>query len=136
MRVYSAVVELLPEDHKAQRALASILKQSGQLQAALGGDNGRGAVEHEAESAEFYKFVEELRTNREVDVAVEPTGIYGDALRFQLAERGLQVYHVNPIMVHDSREFYGGVPSSHNAHMRHHRNAACERAEPSAQVGE
>ncbi len=35
MRVYSAVVELLPKDHKAQRALASVLKQSGQLQPAL-----------------------------------------------------------------------------------------------------
>ena len=35
MRVYSAVVELLPKDHMAQRALASVLKQSGQLQPAL-----------------------------------------------------------------------------------------------------
>ncbi len=35
MRVYSAVVELLPKDHKAQRALASVLKQSGQLKPAL-----------------------------------------------------------------------------------------------------
>lgn len=34
MRTYSAVVELLPKDHKAHRALASVLKQSGQLGAA------------------------------------------------------------------------------------------------------
>lgn len=34
LRAYSAVVELLPEDAKAQRALASVLKQNGNLQAA------------------------------------------------------------------------------------------------------
>ena len=34
LRAYSAVVELLPEDAKAQRALASVLKQSGNLQSA------------------------------------------------------------------------------------------------------
>ncbi|MBL4635499.1 MAG: tetratricopeptide repeat protein, partial [Kofleriaceae bacterium] len=34
MRTYSAVVELLPKDHKAHRALASVLKQNGQLEAA------------------------------------------------------------------------------------------------------
>ncbi|MCK5800597.1 MAG: hypothetical protein KAI47_25590 [Deltaproteobacteria bacterium] len=33
-RAYSAVVELLPEDPEAQRALATVLKQGGQLQAA------------------------------------------------------------------------------------------------------
>ncbi len=35
MRTYSAVVELLPKDHKAHRALASVLKQAGQLKPAL-----------------------------------------------------------------------------------------------------
>ena len=70
---------------------------------------------HPAKSDGFYKFVEELRAVHEVDVAMEPTGTYGDALRFHLAKRGLRVYHVNPIMVHDAREFYDGVPSSHDA---------------------
>jgi len=46
---------------------------------------------------------------------MEPTGTYGDALRFHLLERKFPVYHVSPNLVHNARELYDGVPSSHDA---------------------
>ncbi len=70
---------------------------------------------HPGESEAFYGFVEGLGSEREVDVVMEPTGTYGDALRFHLSERGIGIYQVSPKLVHDARELYDGVPSSHDA---------------------
>jgi transposase len=70
---------------------------------------------HPRQSEAFYDFVEELASERQIDVAMEPTGTYGDALRFHLNERGIAVYQVSPKLVHDARELYDGVPSSHDA---------------------
>lgn len=70
---------------------------------------------HPRESEAFYGFVEGLASERQLDVAMEPTGTYGDALRFHLSERGIAVYQVSPKLVHDARELYDGVPSSHDA---------------------
>jgi transposase len=50
-----------------------------------------------------------------LDAAMEPTGTYGDALRWQLIKRGVPVYRVNPKYVHDEAESFDGVPSSHDA---------------------
>lgn len=50
-----------------------------------------------------------------LQVAVEPTGTYGDALRCQMIDRGHDVYRVSAKKVHDAREIYDGVPSSHDA---------------------
>jgi len=50
-----------------------------------------------------------------LEVVMEPTGTYGDALRWQLVKRGIVVYRVNPKHVHDESESYDGVPSSHDA---------------------
>ncbi len=70
---------------------------------------------HPVESETFYAFVEGLGSQRRVDVVMEPTGTYGDALRCHLVERKLAVYHVSPNVVHSARELYDGVPSSHDA---------------------
>ncbi len=70
---------------------------------------------HPGQSEAFYEFVEGLASERQVDVAMEPTGTYGDALRFHLSQRGIAVYQVSPKLVHDARELYDGVPSSHDA---------------------
>ena len=70
---------------------------------------------HPVQSESFYEFVAELGRERRVEVVMEPTGTYGDALRFHLVERGFAVYHVKPNLVHDARELYDGVPSSHDA---------------------
>lgn len=52
---------------------------------------------------------------RSIVVALEPTGTYGDALRWALAAAGITVYRVSPKRAHDAREIYDGVPSSHDA---------------------
>ena len=49
-----------------------------------------------------------------VEVVLEPSGTYGDALRWRLEDAGLAVYRVSPKKVKDSREIYDGVPSSHD----------------------
>jgi transposase len=51
----------------------------------------------------------------ELAVVMESSGSYGDALRWQLHERGIAVYRVSSKHVHDSAEVYDGVPSVHDA---------------------
>ena len=50
-----------------------------------------------------------------LEVAMEPSGTYGDAVRHHLSEWGLSVYQVSPKRVHDAAEVYDGVPSLHDA---------------------
>jgi transposase len=50
-----------------------------------------------------------------LEVAMEPSGTYGDALRWQLASHGVAVYRVSPKRVHDLAEVFDGVPSLHDA---------------------
>lgn len=50
-----------------------------------------------------------------LEVAMEPSGTYGDALRHHLSELGLLVHQVSPKRVHDVAEVYDGVPSLHDA---------------------
>ena len=50
-----------------------------------------------------------------LEVAMEPTGTYGDALRGLFREAGADVYRVIPKRVHDAAEIYDGVPSLHDA---------------------
>ena len=49
-----------------------------------------------------------------VEAAMEPSGTYGDALRWHLQQSGIEVFRVSPKKVKDSREIYDGVPSSHD----------------------
>ena len=73
-----------------------------------------------------------------VEVAMEPSGTYGDVLRYQLEEAGVEVHRVSPKRVKDSREVYDGVPSSHDAksaaivgwlHWQGRSERWCERSE-------
>lgn len=50
-----------------------------------------------------------------IEVAMEPTGTYGDALLDLLLRKGIAVYQINPRRTHDALEVYDGVPSSHDA---------------------
>jgi transposase len=47
-------------------------------------------------------------------VILEPTGTYGDVLRWHFEQAGAAVYRVDGKRVHDGREFYDGVPSLHD----------------------
>lgn len=67
---------------------------------------------HLEESAQVVSWVAGLSCVREV--AMEPSGTYGDALRGQLEAAGLEVYRVHPKQVKDAREIYDGVPSNHD----------------------
>jgi transposase len=50
-----------------------------------------------------------------LEVVMEPSGTYGDALYRHLKDLGLPVYRVSPKRVHDAAEVYDGVPSLHDA---------------------
>lgn len=50
-----------------------------------------------------------------LEVALEPTGSYGDPVRGLLLEREVALYRVSPKRVHDCREVYDGAPSSHDS---------------------
>jgi transposase len=47
-------------------------------------------------------------------VAMEPTGTYGDAIRFQVEKAGVAVAMAQPKKTFDSREIFDGVPSLHD----------------------
>jgi transposase len=50
-----------------------------------------------------------------VEIAMEPSGTYGDSLRYLLESAGFAVYRVNPKHTNDAKEIYDGVPSLHDA---------------------
>ena len=50
-----------------------------------------------------------------LEVVMEPSGTYGDALRALFVEAGVRVYRISPKRVHDAAEIYDGVPSLHDA---------------------
>jgi len=52
---------------------------------------------------------------QQLEVALEPSGTYGDSLRWYLREQGYPIYRVSPKRVHDAAEVYDGVPSLHDA---------------------
>ena len=86
---------------------------------------------HPAQSGAFVEFVSMLAEDGPVDVAMEPTGVYGDALRERLLRRGHAVYRVSPKRAHDAAEVYDGVPSFHDAKSaaiiaHHHQDGASE----------
>ncbi len=50
-----------------------------------------------------------------VEVAMEPTGVYGESLRYQLGKRELPVFRVDPTRSHAIAAVLDGVPSQHDA---------------------
>ena len=70
---------------------------------------------HPFETPRFVGLVRLLAESRDVEVAMEPSGVYGDALRWQLLLAGFEVHRVSPKRSHDMAEVYDGVPSIHDA---------------------
>ena len=68
---------------------------------------------HPVESAELVRLVTELPAAK-LEVALEPSGTYGDSLRWLFLRRGVEVYRVSPKRSHDAAEVYDGVPSWHD----------------------
>lgn len=72
--------------------------------------------EHPQQSPEFVSLLARMREQgSQVEVAMEPSSTYGDALRSAMQKAGLQVFRVNPKRSHDAAEVYDGVPSLHDA---------------------
>lgn len=70
---------------------------------------------HPLETDQFIEFVERLAEDAvDLTVAMEPSGVYGDALRWQLHGAGFEVFRVSPKKSHDMSEIHDGVPSSHD----------------------
>lgn len=66
------------------------------------------------ETRMFVEFVQGLGA-KHLEVAMEPSGTYGDALRGRLLAEKISVFRVSPKRSHDAREYFDGVPSSHDA---------------------
>jgi transposase len=56
----------------------------------------------------------ELSQGRELVIALEPSGTYGDAFRQAASDAGLVVHRVSPKAAHDHAETFDGVPSQHD----------------------
>ena len=65
------------------------------------------------EDRQFVEFFAGLGCSS-VEVAMEPSGSYGDPLRRLLWEAGIRVYRVSGKRSHDAAEVYDGVPSWHD----------------------
>ena len=70
--------------------------------------------EHPQQSPALLRELANLKAQR-LEAVMEPTGTYGDALRYQLRALGAEIYRVSPKRVHDAAEVYDGVPSLHDA---------------------
>jgi transposase len=70
--------------------------------------------QHPGETTALGAFLSALEASR-IEVALEPSGTYGDSLRGFLRGLGLETYLVSPKRVHDAAEVYDGVPSLHDA---------------------
>lgn len=112
--------EALVEDVEQQRVVIGVDVAKEKMVAAVM-DEGEAILKtvgwsHPTETAQFMDFVEAIRERAAaVEVAMEPSGVYGDALRWQLLASGLEVFRVSPKKSNDSKEIYDGVPSSHDA---------------------
>jgi transposase len=69
---------------------------------------------HPQQTGEVGEHLRDLDTQN-LEVVMEPSGTYGDALRGYLSGLGFAVYRVSPKRVHDAAEVYDGVPSLHDA---------------------
>lgn len=84
--------------------------------------NARGQVVqivrfmHPKQTRVFLQLLMELKRNDlNVQLVLEPTGTYGDAIKHRCHEQGVAVYDVSPKRTHDMAEVVDGVPSMHDA---------------------
>jgi transposase len=75
----------------------------------------RVRFEHPRQTAQFVGLLAGLRSSeRVVEVAMEPTGTYGDALRYRLGSSQIAVFRVSNKHVHDASELFDSSPSKHD----------------------
>ena len=69
---------------------------------------------HPERSRQMVQVLKDLGAST-VEVAMEPSGTYGDPVRKLFWEEGIAVYRVSAKRSHDAAEVYDGVPSWHDA---------------------
>lgn len=67
---------------------------------------------HPVETEAFVSLVKQFP---KAETVFEPSGTYGDSLRYLLEKSEVPVYRVSPKRSHDAAEVYDGVPSLHDA---------------------
>lgn len=86
--------------------------------ASLSDDGGESKrivrFQHPAQTQAFVDLCVGIGAEARVQVAMESTGTYGDALRAQLSAAGFKVFQVNAKRCHDAALVLDGVPSSHD----------------------
>lgn len=72
--------------------------------------------EHPTQTTTFVELLAGVQAaGRTVEVAMEPTGTYGDSLRYRLGAHSIAVYRVSNKYVHDAAELFDGTPSKHDS---------------------
>lgn len=71
-------------------------------------------VDNPGKIRELVALLEQVRQGRQLVVAMEPSGTYGDALRQALQDATIEVQRVSPKAAHDYAEIFDGVPSQHD----------------------
>jgi transposase len=87
--------------------------------AGVGGADGRAKHfikwKHPVETRDFLRLVSELqKAGFRLQAAMEPSGTYGEALRYQLQRLEVPVYRVDPKRCHDLAMVLDGVDSQHD----------------------
>ena len=96
-------------DVAKRKFLCALASASGEVELLL-------RFEHPLQTEFFTLLLEQLiAEGRKVVAVMEPTGTYGDAIKYQLMRRGIDVYRVSTKHVHDLAEVYDRVPSKHDA---------------------
>lgn len=70
---------------------------------------------HPQDTANLLECLSQGLSVKRLEVALEPSGTYGDVLVWHFKQRGVEVYRVNPKHVHDLAESFDGTPSLHDA---------------------
>jgi transposase len=70
---------------------------------------------HPAQTPELIQGLLSSLGTQQLEVVMEPTSTYGDAIRGLFVTHSVAVYRISPKRVHDSAEVFDGVPSLHDA---------------------
>jgi hypothetical protein len=118
IKVQNNSLEKLVEQVGQQRCLLGIDVAKEDLYAGIGGPEGQSYCivkwKHPFETASFLELVSGLQAaGLRVEAAMEPSGTYSDALRYQLQRLAVAVYRVDPKRCHDMAMVLDGVDSQH-----------------------
>lgn len=69
---------------------------------------------HPIESRTLLDLIESLPA-KSINVAMEPSGRYGDPIRYMFNKAGIPVHRISPKRSHDAQEVFDGIPSLHDA---------------------